>query len=178
MRRRYKINQLMVNILPDVGEGAFPCRAPSLPDCVDTLQQCPGYSLVGCGASACLNMSQCVGVSLPNCGVSLFGAGSCAEACASCAGCSVELSCGLTRISHPAVCSVAQLEGLAVLRTQLTQMLAQVDERQATIENMSKPESVGEVEALEGRLKAALETVSAWKSELGAGPGNKGKSKR
>jgi hypothetical protein len=54
-------------------------------------------------------------------------------------------------------------------------MLAQVDERQAIIENMSKPESVGEVEALEGRLKAALETVSAWKAELGADPGNKGR---
>jgi hypothetical protein len=122
-------------------------------------------------------MSQCVGVSLPDCGLSLLAAGSCAEACASCAGCSVELSCGLTRISHPAVCSAAHLEGLAVLRTQLTQVLAQVEERQAIIEDMNKPESVDEVEALEKRLNAALETLSTWKTELGAKGGAKSKGK-
>lgn len=168
MRQRYKINQLMVNVLPDPGGGPLPCRAPSLPDCVDTLEQCPGRSFVACGGvTACLHMSQCMNVTLLDCGVSLFGAGSCAEACASCAGCSIELSCGLTRISHPAVCSAAHLEGLAVLRTQLTQMLTQLDEREAAIEDMNKPKSVDEVEALEGRLNAALETLAAWKAELG-----------
>jgi hypothetical protein len=160
----------MVNVLPDPGGGPFPCRAPSLPDCADTLQQCPWTSLVACGgASACLHMSQCVNVTLLDCGVSLVGAGSCEEACVSCSGCSLELSCGLTRISHPAVCSAAHLEGLAVLRSQLTGMLGQLDERETAIEDMNRPESLDEVEALEGRLNAALQTLAEWKSELAKG---------
>jgi hypothetical protein len=173
VRRRYKINQLMVNVLPDPGGGPFPCRAPSLPDCLDiTLQQCPGNTLIACGgATACLHMSQCMNVTLLDCGVSLVGAGSCEEACISCSGCSLEPSCGLTRISHPAVCSAAHLEGLAVLRTQLNQMMAQLDEREAAIESMNKPESVDEVEALEGRLNAALATLAEWKAELDKGKG-------
>lgn len=168
MPKQYKVDQLMVSVAggpDDRAPGPFP--NPTLPDCW-------GPTGIGChgGLSVCPGWSMCPGVSLPcqgislACNVSLIGGTSCLEACISCTGCSLVPSCGLTNRSHPAICSLANLEGLEILQQQLTDMLTQLEERTGLIDQGARPHTPEEASELEARLASAMEQVRTWRGEM------------
>jgi len=66
-------------------------------------------------------------------------------------------------VGNPAV----QLEQLDVLRAQLEQAMAAVDERGVQLQKQARPQTREEIDMLEEQLKAALEELQAMRKEMG-----------
>lgn len=69
---------------------------------------------------------------------------------------------------------IVQPEDLAALKAQLQRALANIEEQEKALEERDRPQTLEQVEALEEKLKGALEELAARKAELGK---QSGKSK-
>lgn len=65
--------------------------------------------------------------------------------------------------------SALSLEGLAALKQQLQQALAQVEEQERALEASYLPQTLAEAEELEARLRGALEELQQHKEDLKKG---------
>ena len=174
----FRVRDLMINVLPEGGQAGIGCLAAtqclnvSLPDCVGQTVVCPAGTQV-CGVSLCAGASRCVGVTLPWGAAGGCDAGACTLVPTDCGCthnyCSVTGSCpkSLEWVPTPE----AHLRELAQLKEQLSQQLADVEQREQALGEALQPTTLEEVKVLEAKLQAALEELRARKADLDPGGG-------
>jgi hypothetical protein len=187
----FKVKDLMINVLPDVGAQRLHC-----PD--NTIIPCLANSVCVRGSCGCtvLSPQTCFGYSRPSCIVNsvipctetlpttcFYGSCGCTvlspQTClwGSC-GINSGITCGGFTINCVgSACGGSETpvfqgggevgpETLAALKEQLRQALAQVEAQERAVEESLRPQSVAEVEQLEQKMKAALEELRVRKEEL------------
>lgn len=108
-------------------------------------------------------------------GVTVAACGACTD-CSSltdrCPGCSESGSKDIEDLLSPII-NPASPQALAVLKTQLRQVLASVEAKEQVLHDSLRPKSMQEVELLQGHLTAALEELRERSRELSKGASGK-----
>jgi len=146
----FRVKDLMISVLPGEGEdlpgllSRFPCH------CGHTLQVCtPPLSCVG--SAPCPDPH-----SFSDTVQGLFVSPYC------CPMMTAVGPVGLPFGGDPA--AVAQQ--LAALKSQLREAIAQIEKQEKLVSESAQPQSVAEIEQLQGKLKEALDELERRKSEL------------
>jgi hypothetical protein len=152
--RRFKIKDLMINIMPEAGPGQGDCFCTIGP-CSDA--GCTGPCSVGCTPAASLTQQTCQGC-IPFLGTPIFETP----------------FLGTPVFATPATFGIAgQLQELTLLKAQLKRALQQIDAQERSAQAQMEPKSLEEVEILETKLSEALDEVRARKAELEKKPPRK-----
>jgi hypothetical protein len=159
----FKLKDLMITLLPPAG-AAEACPTASAPEA----RFCPTASAIDprlCPLAS-VRVVYCPPASLPVLVLPApqfcptASAGFCPTASAEAA---AEGACPTA--SAPAESALGP-EGLAALKQQLQQALAQVEEQERALEASYRPQTLAEAEELEARLREALEELQQHKEDL------------
>ncbi len=165
----FKLKDLMINLIPPgVGKGKEGCLEASAPG-----QFCgtasAGAGFCGTASAGAAGFCGTASAGAGFCGTASAGAGFCGTASAGAAFCGTASAgvqfCG-TASAGAAADPRAALEGLVLLKQQLLQALAQVEEQENALEAACRPQSLEEAEELERHLRDALEELEQHKREL------------
>lgn len=157
----FKLKDLMISLLPK-GGAAEACPTASAP----AAQFCPTAS-----AGFCQMVSGRAFVVMPHplCPTASAGFGFCPTASAGLAFCPTASATGAAEAcptaSAPAE-SAASPEGLAALKQQLQEALAQVEAQEKALAAQHLPQTIAETEELEARLREALDELRQHKETL------------
>lgn len=141
MRNRFRVRNLMVQLLPEEFEQAQYCRWPSL-GCQWIFSRCPWYTCHWLTPRGCWPfITDYCGPLTPD-------------------------PCGPISpvVGDPG--DVIQPQDLTALKQQLRQALENIEQQERIMEEQAQPQTMEEIDQLENRLNQALEELQARREEL------------
>lgn len=154
MNRRFKVRDLMIQVLPDEadlggGTPAAGCGACTL------CSQCSNCSVATCFETCGLTCGACTIVTMPGCGVTGCGCS-----------CSCYASIGISVVLPLAAGPGRSLDILWRLKDQLRAALGQINEQENQLVEGMRPRTLEDVDLLEKKLGEAQEDLRKRRQQL------------